>query len=69
MVQAVTYCILDSGNLVRSFDREDEAYHAMERLAHEGGPDVADRLLLVAYDAEGNFVGDCAPGERIAQPV
>ncbi len=60
----MTYSILDNGNLVVSFDREDEAYEALERLA-DGGADARGGLLLVAFDTDGNAVADCAPGERI----
>ena len=60
----MTYSILDNGNLVVSFDREDEAYEALERLADESS-EARGGLLLVAFDAHGNAVADCAPGERI----
>lgn len=60
----MTYSIFDTGNLVASFDREDEAYEALERLA-AASPDAADGLLLVAFDDAGKPVADCAPGERI----
>ena len=60
----MTYSILDNGNLVVSFDHEDEAYEALERLADESA-EARDGLLLVAFDADGNAVADCAPGERI----
>jgi hypothetical protein len=60
----MTYSIFDAGNLVASFDREDEAYDALERLAAVNA-DVSDGLLLVAFDDAGNAVADCAPGERI----
>jgi fructoselysine-6-P-deglycase FrlB-like protein len=65
MEPVMTYSIFDTGNLVVSFDREDAAYEALERLAHEA-PDAGDRLLLVAFDDEGNAVADCVPGARIA---
>jgi hypothetical protein len=58
----MTYSIFDGGNLVASFDREDEAYTALERLV-EGGDGAG--LLLVAFDDAGNVIGDCAPGERL----
>lgn len=63
-MMVVTYSIFDAGNLVASFDREDEAYAALERLAAASGA-AADGLLLVAFDDAGNAVADCAPGERI----
>jgi hypothetical protein len=61
----MTYSILDHGNLVVSFDREDEAYEALERLAEES-VEARDGLSLVAFDADGNAVADCVPGERIS---
>ena len=60
----MTYSIFDAGNLVTSFDREDDAYAALERLA-DGSPEARDTLLLVAFDDAGNAIADCAPGERI----
>jgi hypothetical protein len=62
----MTYSIFDTGNLVVSFDREDAAHEALERIAHEA-PEAEARLILVAFDDEGNAVSDCVPGERIAQ--
>ena len=58
------YSIFDAGNLVASFDREDEAYDALERLA-AASAEARDGLLLVAFDDAGNVIADCAPGERI----
>lgn len=60
----VTYSIFDTGSLVVSFDREDEAHDALERLAGNDAH-VRGSLLLVAFDDAGNAVADCAPGERI----
>jgi hypothetical protein len=60
----MTYSIFDAGNLVASFDRDDEAYAALERLA-AASDDARDALLLVAFDDAGNVIADCAPGERI----
>jgi hypothetical protein len=57
------YSIFDTGNLVVSFDREDAAYEALTRLAQV---DTSDRLLLVAFDDDGNTIAECVPGERIA---
>ncbi len=59
----MTYSIVDAGNLVASFDREDEAHEALERLARENA-EASDGLLLVAFDDAGKVVADCAPGER-----
>lgn len=63
-LKPMTYSIFDTGNLVVSFDREDEAYEALERLARER-QDAADGLLLVAFDDAGSAIADCVPGERI----
>jgi len=63
-MMVMTYSIFDAGNLVASFDREDEAYRAIERLA-AAGDEARDALLLVAFDDAGNVVADCGPGERI----
>jgi hypothetical protein len=57
------YSIFDTGNLVVSLDRESDAYEALARLARE---DTSDRLLLVAFDDDGNTIAECVPGERIA---
>lgn len=62
----MTYSIFDDGNLVASFDREDAATEALERIAKEDAAS-SDRLLLVAFDDEGKPVADCIPGERIPQ--
>jgi fructoselysine-6-P-deglycase FrlB-like protein len=64
----MTYSIFDNGNLVVAFDREDEALHALERLAAED-EGAAERILLVATDDAGNDVYDCAPGERVPHAV
>lgn len=63
---AMTYSIFDTGNLVVSFDRADEAQAAFERIVHENAT-AHDRLLLVAFDDDGNAVGDYAPGDRLPQ--
>lgn len=64
----MTYSIFDSGNLVASFESEDEAQAALERVAAEDTA-ARDHILLVAFDDEGNVVTECAPGERIADRV
>ncbi len=64
----MTYSILDSGNLVASFDEVDAAHEALERLA-TATPGARERLLLVAMDADGEIVADCVPGERVAHAV
>ena len=63
----MTYSIFDSGNLVVSSDDEVEIVGAFKRLATEAPADERDRYQLVAFDAAGNVVFDCAPGERIPQ--
>ncbi len=62
----MTYSIFDTGNLVVSFDRADEAQLAFERIVRESAA-APDRLLLVAFDDDGNAVGDYAPGDRLPQ--
>lgn len=56
----MTYSIFDNGNLVVSFDRQDEAHDALERIATTN-PEACDDLLLVAFDEDGRVVDDCAP--------
>jgi len=62
----MTYSIFDTGNLVVSFDRAGAAQEAFERMARENAA-ARDRLLLVAFDEDGNAIGDYAPGDRIPQ--
>lgn len=62
----MTYAILDNGNLVDSFDQEDLAVVALDRLA-TAGSEVAQRLLLVTFDDHENVVADRVPDERIGQ--
>jgi hypothetical protein len=62
----MTYSIFDTGNLVVSFDRADEAQAAFKRIVRENAA-AHDRLLLVAFDDDGNAVGDYAPGDRLPQ--
>jgi len=59
------YSIFDTGNLVVSLEHEDAAYEALARLVQEADG-ASDRLLLVAFDGDGNVVAECVPGERIA---
>ena len=61
----MTYAIFDAGNLVISFEGEEDAYRALERLAEES-PDSSGGLLVVVFDAAGNAIANRAPGERIA---
>ena len=60
----MTYSILESGNLVASFDEADAGQAALERRA-AASPEARESLLLVAIDADGAIVSDCAPGERV----
>jgi hypothetical protein len=46
-MMVVTYSIFDAGSLVASFDREDVAYDALERLAAPS-PEARDGLIVVA---------------------
>jgi hypothetical protein len=66
MDQTMTYSIFDAGNLVVSFDQEDAAHDALERMVREDA-DAAGRLVLVAFDDSGNVVSDSAPGEPVTQ--
>jgi hypothetical protein len=63
----MTFSIFDSGNLVVSSDDEAEIVDAFKRLTADAPADEHDRYQLVAFDAAGNVVFDCAPGERIPQ--
>lgn len=49
-----------------SFDQEDAAHAALERMVRED-PDAAGRLVLVALDDDGSVVSDWVPGERVTQ--
>lgn len=53
----MTYSIFDTGNLVVSFDREDEAREAFARLAHES---AADDLVMFTFDDAGRVVDELA---------
>lgn len=57
----MTYSIFDAGNLVVSFDREGPARAELDRLAEQNEA-ARNRLLLVAFDAEGDPVGQWLPG-------
>lgn len=67
-MRLATYAIFDTGNLVVSFDEEDAAYDALDRIAREDDA-ATERLVLVAFDDAGRPVDDCVPGERIAHRV
>ena len=59
----MTYAIFDNGNLVVSFDREDEAREAFDRIAREASH-PAD-LLMIAFDDDGGVI-DEVDGVRAA---
>ncbi len=56
----MTYSIFDAGNLVASFDQEAPARTELTRLAEHDG-EARNRLLLVAFDADGDPVGQWVP--------
>ncbi len=60
------FSIFDTGNLVVSYDDEDEAMEALAELAED--PEAAPQLLLIAFDDHGP-VADCIPGERLVIPA
>jgi hypothetical protein len=62
----MTYSIFDNGNLIVSFDGEDDAYNAFVRIAAENSQ-ANTGLLLVAFDGDGRVVDDCVPGTRLAR--
>jgi hypothetical protein len=62
----MTYAIFDNGNLIVSFDGENDAYEAFVRIAGENSEANA-ALLLVAFDEDGRMVDDCVPGARLAR--
>lgn len=59
----MNYSIFDSGNLVGSFDGEAPARAELDRLAEDES--TRDRLLLVAFDAEGDPVDQWVPGVHL----
>lgn len=56
----MTYSMLESGNLVVSYDDGDAARAALTRIAAET-PDATECLLLVAFDDDGQLVAEVAP--------
>ncbi len=66
-ITVMRFVIFDDGNLVESFDNESEATEALGQLA--AVPEAAPHLLLVAFDAAGEVVADCVPGERLVIPA
>ncbi|HEX7298171.1 MAG TPA: hypothetical protein VF257_04130 [Solirubrobacteraceae bacterium] len=59
------YVILDStANLVDSFDHEDEARSALERIVRRD-PDAADDYALLTYNDEGLPVGGPIVGSEL----
>jgi hypothetical protein len=57
----MTFSIFDTGNLVVSFDAPDEARAELDRIIRND-PSSASRLLLVAFNEDGQVVDDFAPG-------
>lgn len=56
------FVILDcTANLVASFDTEDEARIALERLV-EQEPDAADDYAVIPYDDKGYPIGEARTG-------
>ena len=58
-----SYVILDStANLVDSFDNENEARAALEKIVHQD-PEAADEYALLTYDDDGGHpIGDAVLG-------
>lgn len=52
----MTYSIFDTGNLVVSFDREDDAHEAFARIAHEASD--TDDLMLLTFADDGSVVDE-----------
>lgn len=61
------FVIFDDGNLVESFDDDNEAMKALSELA--AVPEAEPRLVLVAFDESGEPIADCIPGERLVIPA
>jgi hypothetical protein len=57
----MTFSIFDTGNLVVSFDEPDEARAELDRIMRND-PSSASRLVLVAFNEDGQVVDDFAPG-------
>jgi hypothetical protein len=59
------YVILDStGNLVDSFDRENEARSALDDIVRQD-PDSADEYALLVYDEDGHPTGAALSGSHL----
>lgn len=61
------YIIFDDGNMVDSFDNEAEAMAAFDDLATDR--EAVPHLLLAAFDANGEPVATCIPGEPFVIPA
>jgi hypothetical protein len=57
----MTFSVFDTGNLVVSFDEPDEARAELDRIMRND-PSSASRLVLVAFNEDGQVVDDFAPG-------
>jgi hypothetical protein len=54
----MVWAILDSaGDLIESFDSEDEARRVLERIARDE-PEAADEVVLMGFDESGMPVGE-----------
>ncbi len=59
------HVILDStGNLVDSFDREDEARSALDDIVRQD-PDSADEYAVLTYDDNGHPIGEALLGSDL----
>lgn len=66
-IDPMRFVIFDDGNLVDSFEDETEATKVLSELAQD--PEAERHLVLVAFDASGEPVADCIPGERLVIPA
>lgn len=65
----VTYSIFDSsGNLMDAFDERGAALDYLASVA-QAEPEAADEVFLIAYDDEGNSVGDTVFASSVSVPA
>jgi hypothetical protein len=63
------YVIMDStANLVDSFDQQDEARAALERIVRQD-PEAADEYAIVVYDDDGRPVGSAIGAAGLGVPA